>query len=124
MEALGLVEHMDQQTHRLGNTLDLVYTENLEPIRIYNAFASIYILDHRLVGIELQMKKQLASIESSKAKSYKDFNPSDFNTSFNNNNILGQDSFEQAVRELEKELTRTLDELAPLLDRRKKKQPS
>ena len=70
------------------------------------------------------MKKQLASIESSEARSYKDFNPSDFNTSFNNDNILGQDSFEQAVRELEKELTRTLDELAPLQDRRKKKQPS
>ena len=45
-------------------------------------------------------------------------------TSFNNGNILEQDSFEQAVIELEKELTRTLDELAPLQDRRKKKQPS
>ena len=55
------------------------------------------------------MKKQLASIESSKARSYKDFNPSDFNTSFNNDNILEQDNFKQAVIELEKELTRTLD---------------
>ena len=99
--------------------LDLVYTENLEPIRIYHAFTSSYISDHRLVGIELQMKKQLVSIESSKTRSYKDFNPSDFNTSFNSDNIL-----EQAVIELEKELTRTLDELAPLQDRRKKKQPS
>ena len=70
------------------------------------------------------MKKQLASIESSKARRYKDFNPSDFNTSFNNDNILQQDSFEQAVIEQQKELTRTLDKLAPLQDRRKKKQPS
>ena len=113
MEALGLVQHIDQQTHQLGNTLDLVYTENLEPIRIYHAFTSSCVSDHRLVGIELQMKKQLVSIESSKTRSYKDFNPSDFNTSFNNDNILEQDSFEQAVVELEKELTRTLDELAP-----------
>ena len=30
MEALGLVQHIDQQTHQLGNTLDLVYTESLE----------------------------------------------------------------------------------------------
>ena len=70
------------------------------------------------------MKRQLVSIESSKTRSYKDFNPSDFNTSFNNNNILEQDNLEQAVVELEKELTRSLDELAPLQDRRKKKQPS
>ena len=124
MEVLGLVQHIDQQTHQLGNTLDLVYTESPEPIRIYHVFTSNYISDHCLVGIELQIKKQLVSIESSKTRSYKDFNPSDFNTSFNNNNILKQDSFEQAVVELEKELTRTLDELAPLKDRRKMKQPS
>ena len=124
MEALELVQHIHQQTHRLGNTIDLVYTESLEPIRIYHAFTRSYILDHRLVGIELQMKKQLVSIESSKTRNYKEFNASDFNTGFNNDNILEQDSFEQAVMELEKELTRTLDELAPLQDRRKKKQPS
>ena len=52
------------------------------------------------------MKMQLVSIESSKTRSYQDFNPNDFNTSFNNDNILEQDSFEQAVVELEKELTR------------------
>ena len=57
MKALGLVQHLDQQTHQLGNTLDLVYTESLEPIKIYHAFTSSYISDHRLVGIELQMKK-------------------------------------------------------------------
>ena len=124
MEALGLVQHINQQTHRLGNTLDLVYAESLEPIKIYHAFTSNYISDHCLVGIELRMKKQLVSIESSKTRSYKDFNPSDFNTSFNNDNILEQDSFEQAVVELEKELTRTLDKQAPLQDRRKKNQPS
>ena len=32
MEALGLVQQIDQQTHQLGNTLYLVYTESLEPI--------------------------------------------------------------------------------------------
>ena len=124
MEALGLVQHIDQQTHQLGNTLDLVYTGSLEPIRIYHAFTSSYISDHCLVGIELQMKKQLVKTESSKTRSYRKFNPSDFEANFNNTSILEQDSFEQAVIELEKELTRTLDELAPLQDRRKKKQPS
>ena len=45
-------------------------------------------------------------------------------TTFNNTIITEQDYFELAVQELEKELTRTLDELAPLEDRRQKKQPS
>ena len=69
------------------------------------------------------MKKQLVKEESSKTRSYRNFNPSDFEANFNNTSILEQDDFEQAVIELEKELTRTLDELAPQ-DRRKKKQPS
>ena len=57
MEALGLVQHVDQQTHQLGNTLDLIYMESLEPLKVYHAFTSTYISDHHLVGIELQMNK-------------------------------------------------------------------
>ena len=124
MEALGLVQHIDQQMHQLGNTLDLVHMESLEPIKIYHALTSSYISDHHLVGIELQMRKQQVRIDSSKTRSYRDFNPSDFNTNFNNSIVLEQDSFEKVVEELEKELTRTLDELALLQDRRKKTQPS
>ena len=124
MEALGLVQHIDQPTHQLGNTLDLIYTESLEPILVNHAFTSSYISDHCLVGIELQMKKQQVRIESSKARNYKDFNTSSFETSFNNSAILEEENFKLAVKSLEKELTRTLDKLAPLQDRRKKKIPS
>ena len=70
------------------------------------------------------MKKQLIRAESSKTRNYKDFNSRDFEATFNNSNILELDDFTPAVQELEKEFTRTLDEIAPLQDRRKKKQPS
>ena len=91
MEALGLVQHIDQQTHQLGNTLDLINMESLEPLKVYHAFTSMYIYDHHLVGIELQMKKQLTRVESSKTRSYRDFNPRDFEASFDNSTILEQD---------------------------------
>ena len=102
MEVLGLVQHIDQQTHQLGNTLDLIYTESLEPLKVYHAFTSMYISDHCLVGIELQMKKQLTRIESRKTRSYKGFNPRNFEASFHNSTILEQDDFTLAVQELEK----------------------
>ena len=124
MEALGLVQHINQPTHQLGNTLDLIYTESLEPIPVSHAFTSNYISDHCLVGIELEMRKQQVRIESSKTRNYKNFSTSSFETSFNDSTILDQDNFELAVKALEIELTRTLDELAPLQDRRKKKIPS
>ena len=114
MEALGLVQHKDQQTHQLGNKLDLVYMESLKPTKIYHAFTNTYILDHCIVGIELQMKKQLVRTESSKTRSYRDLNPRDLKDSFDNSNIIAQDDFVLAVQELERELTKTLDELAPL----------
>ena len=88
MEALGLVQHIDQQTHQLGNTLDLIYTESQELIKVYHAFTSTYISDHPLIGIELQMKKQQTRIESSKTRSYKNFNPRDFEASFDNSTML------------------------------------
>ena len=124
MEALGLVQHINQPTHQLGNTLDLIYTESLEPIPVSHAFTSNFISDHCLVGIELEMRKQQVRIESSKTRNYKNFSTSSFETSFNNSTILDQDNFELAVKALERELTRTLDELAPLQNRRKKKIPS
>ena len=124
MEALGLVQHINQPTHQLGNTLDLIYTESLEHIPVSHAFTSNYISDHCLVGIELEMRKQQVRIESSKTRNYKNFSTSSFDTSFNDSTILDQDNFELAVKALEIELTRTLDELAPLQDRRKKKIPS
>ena len=67
------------------------------------------------------MEKQQVRIESSKTRNYKNFSTSSFETSFNDSTIVEQDNFELAVKALKKELTRTLDELAPLQDRRKKK---
>ena len=59
MEALGLVQHIDQLTHQLGNTLDHIYTESIDTLGISHAFTSNYISDHKMVGIELNIKKQL-----------------------------------------------------------------
>ena len=56
MEALGIKQHIIEPTHKLGNTLDLIYTESIEAIDILLTFIGNYISDHRIVGIELQLK--------------------------------------------------------------------
>ena len=55
MEAVGLIQHIIELIHQPGNTLDLIYTESLEVIKVLHAFLGDYIWDHRLVGIELQL---------------------------------------------------------------------
>ena len=38
VEALGLQQHIDKPMHRLGNTLDLIYTESLDRVRVIHSF--------------------------------------------------------------------------------------
>ena len=68
--------------------------------------------------------RKLVRKESSKTRNYKNFSRSDFEPTFNNTIIREKDDFKLAVQKLEKELTRTLDKLTPLEDRKKKRQPS
>ena len=61
--AMGLIQHIREPTHQLGNTFNLIYTESLEVIKVLHTFLGNYILDHRLAGIELQLRKLLGIAE-------------------------------------------------------------
>ena len=63
MEDLGLRQHIIEPTHKQGNTLDLIYTESINiHWKVLHAFIGNFILDHRLVGVELQLRKQYEKI--------------------------------------------------------------
>ena len=98
MEALGLTQHIEEPKHRLGNTLDLIYTESLDRVRVIHSFIGNFISDHRMAGIELEIKKQLEKCQSTMHRNYKDFNLNNFSQVFNNNEILGQPSLDKAVQ--------------------------
>ena len=58
MEALGLRQQIIEPTHKQRNTLDLIYTESIDTVDVLHAFIGNFILDNRLVGVELQLRKQ------------------------------------------------------------------
>ena len=78
MEALGLQDHIIETTHKLGNTLNLIYTESLNRVKVPHSFICNFISDHRLMGIELEIGKQLAKHQSTKHRNYKEFNLNNF----------------------------------------------
>ena len=39
--------------------LNLIYTESLNRLKVLHAFIGNFISDHRVVGIELEIRKQL-----------------------------------------------------------------
>ena len=121
MEALGLTQHIEELTHRLGNTLDLIYTESLDRVRVIHSFIGNFISDHRMIGIELKIKKQLEKHQSTMHRNYKDFNLNNFSQVFNNNEILGQPSLDKAVQVFNEEMERTLDKIAPKEEKKEHK---
>ena len=97
MEVLGLQQHIDKPMHKLGNKLDLVYMESLNRVKVLHSFIGNFISDHRVVGSELEVRKQLEKHQSARHRNYKEFNLNSFMQEFNNNRILEQSSLKDAV---------------------------
>ena len=121
MEALGLKPHIDKPRHRLGNTLDLIYMESPDRVRVIHSFIGNFISYHRIVGIEVEINKQLEKHQSTKHRNYRDFNLNNFSQVFNNNKILDQSSLEEAGQAFNEEMEKTLDKIALKEKKRKHK---
>ena len=87
--------------------------ESLDRVRVIHSFIGSFITDHRIVGIELEIGKQLEKCQSTKHRNYRDFNLNNFSQVFNNSKILGQTSLEDMVQAFNEEMEKTLDKIAP-----------
>ena len=104
---------------KLGNTLDLIYMESLNRVKVLHFFIGNFISDHRVVGTELEFRKQWEKQQSTKHRSFKEFNLDSFMQEFNNNRILQQSSLKDVVQVFNEEIERTLDIIAPLEEKKK-----
>ena len=57
MAALRLKQHIHSPTHRLGNTLDFIFTQLHSEVKVTNATTHGYISDHCMFSIHLQLHK-------------------------------------------------------------------
>ena len=58
MRALGLEQHILGPIHVRGNTLDLIFTQLSNSFNITNTTSHGYILDHCIVSVNINIKKQ------------------------------------------------------------------
>ena len=124
MEALGLTQHIHQVTHQLGNTLDHIYTENIDTLGIKHSFMGDYLSNHRLVVIEINRKKAPPQLGNQTRRPFKDLDLVSFEQKFNNEAVLQHSQLEDIWAALEKELTRTLDKLIPEAKHRSRHKPA
>ena len=86
--------------------------ESLDRVGVIHSFIGNFISDHRIVGIEVEIKKQLEKHQSTKHGNYRDFYLNNFSQVFNNNKILEQSSLEETVQTFNEEMEKTLDKIA------------
>lgn len=114
MTALGLKQHVLKPTHRFGNTLDLIFTDELE--NAMNCQTHPLISDHNPVTLEIKIQSTETKAISKKMRKTKQVNNEDLIAEFEAENIIRNGSFDALVTSFEKELARTFDAVAPLQD--------
>ena len=57
MVAFGFEQHVQEPTHRLGNTFDLIFTQLQSEVKVTNTTTHGYISDHCMVSIDLHLHK-------------------------------------------------------------------
>ena len=123
MEALGLTQHIDQATHQLGNTLDHIYTESIDTLEVRHSFIGEFLSDHRLVGIEINIRKMRCQLGGQTRRPFKKLDLNTFKQEFNNEAVTQHRQLDEIWTAFEKELTRTLDKLIPEEKHRRKSKP-
>ena len=90
-------------------------------MEVLHAVIGNFLSDHSLIGVELQLRKQYKKSESARHRNFKAFNLEAFTSECNNNRILQQTALEVAHNEFTQELTRTLDKIASIEEKKKTK---
>ena len=103
MEALGLQQHVNFQTHHAGNTLDLIFTENTSQFSI-SSFKGRYISDHTAIVSEPDIRIQHNIGRTVTFRDLKQINVEEFESAFDLGNIKNMEDLELVNRKYEEEL--------------------
>ena len=62
MAALGLQQHVQGLTHKMGNTLDLIFSQLETQLTVTGMATHGFVSDHCMVSVELSLKKPIPPI--------------------------------------------------------------
>ena len=114
IEAMGLYQHIHFQTHKSGNVLDLLLSDITQAAGVRTVAPGPYLSDHRAVITTLNTKKLQTKPEVRHVQKQHRVTAEEWNQPYNTDNVPLSDNLEQMVEDLNKELVRMQDELAPI----------
>jgi hypothetical protein len=113
MDALGLIRHVNFITHKMGNTIDQMFTEETSAISINACFQGPVISDHFVVIAHMTVEKSKTESVRMKSRKLRDIDPTSFSMDLNFSETIQEEDLETSVHNLERELMRVLDIHAP-----------
>ena len=112
--ALGLNQHVTTSTHVKGNILDLIFTEEISSIKLTSCQASSFLSDHKLVTAVLNIDKQPIEKKILSVHKLHCITEDSFKSAFNESAIDLTSPIETVLYQLNDELCKALDTIAPL----------
>ena len=110
LNAFNLKQHINIPTHNLGHTIDLIITSNnyMGPL-----IPGSYISDHRMITLNTNIPKPKPKAEMKRVCNLTDNKVQQFIEEFNNTAILNTSNLTDATNQLNSEILRTMDKIAP-----------
>ena len=110
-QALALEQHVNFSTHTSGNTLDLVFTELFNELKIQKCTQDDLISDHCIVKCNLNVKRPDITRKVISYHKLKDINIHNMINSFS---VTYVDDLDGLVEQFNKALSKALDDVAPI----------
>ena len=118
IEAMGLIQHVGKETHKSGNTLDLVISEIQGSTSVNTINTGPYISDHCAVIATLKAKRDNPCTKVKLICGTSKITEHQWCEEFNANNVQLTDNLEDTMASLYSVLERVLNMLAPEKERK------
>ena len=110
LNAFNLKEHVNIPTHNLRHTIDLIITSNDYRGKL---ILGSYISDHRMITFNTNILQPKPKTEIKYVCNLMDNKIQEFINEFNNMQILNSSHLKDATNQLDSEILRTIDKIAP-----------
>ena len=112
--ALGLQQQVQGPTHKMGNTLDLIFSQLETRLTVTSTTTHGFVSDHCMVSVELSLKKPIPPIVRKVIRDCSKITPQSFAENYTNPNYDENTTLEEAHNLFEEELLKALNRVAPL----------
>ena len=113
MEAMGLEQHISGPTHKLGNTLDIIFTGIISELKIITHNKHTFISDHCVVSIDVNINKLQHQRTNKKIRKTTKLTKEAMMGNFHPPNIESGASLSEAYNHFSKQMLDILDRIAP-----------